>query len=262
MSERSETHSKLDAEPGVDHGDHAVASQLRPSVGRAPAQGCGLAPGRRGRSAVSSPRGTEELGFFSDEGVWGQEEEQKRGTGEGVSLQSLSRGHCAFNACCSQGRGRRRRGESENSRHLVPLGAGRIMSCRAAPEPEPCGAAGSPACLSLWLKGQEARVQSLPSSSLDVGPSHVNSPGCPSLYSSPAPRRSSAAFPSMAPLWQQLQPWGFCPPLALPQAPLGEAWSPGWRAGQLLPVFSAPRSQSQGFWSPPVPCPVFSGRMV
>lgn len=83
MSERSETHSKLDAEPGVDHGDHAVASQPRPSVGRAPAQGCGLAPGRRGRSAVSSPWGTEELGFFSDEGVWGQEEEQRRGQERG-----------------------------------------------------------------------------------------------------------------------------------------------------------------------------------
>ena len=49
-----------------------------------------------------APRAVEELGFFSDEGVWGQEEEQRRGTGAGVSLQSLSRGHCAFSVLQSR----------------------------------------------------------------------------------------------------------------------------------------------------------------
>ena len=77
-----------------------------------------------------APKAIEELGFFNDEGVWGQEEEERRGTGAGVSIQFLSCGHCAFSACFSQGCGRQQGGESENNRHSMPLGAGQIMRCR------------------------------------------------------------------------------------------------------------------------------------
>lgn len=163
----SETHSTSGAEPGVDHGDHLGASQPRPSVGQVPARAVGLHQGGEGGMLSPAPRAVEELGFFSDEGVWGQEEEQRRGTGAGVSLQSLSRGHCAFSVLQSRV-WKAAAGESENSMRLMPLGAGRIMSCRAAPEP--WGAVGSPARRSCGLKVRRPERSPFPPAAWTSGP--------------------------------------------------------------------------------------------
>ena len=114
-----------------------------------------------------APRAVEELGFFSDEGVWGQEEEQRRGTGAGVSLQSLSRGHCAFSVLQSRVWKAAARGIGEQHA-LDASGAGRIMSCRAAPEP--WGAVGSPARRSCGLKVRRPECSPFPPAAWTSGP--------------------------------------------------------------------------------------------
>lgn len=194
-----------------------------------------------------APKAIEELGFFNDEGVWGQEEEERRGTGVG-GLHSVPLLWSLCLQCMLQSRmwkAAEQGGESENNRHLMPLGAGQIMRCRAVPEPEPWWGGGvlavQPASLcgiEGILKGQEASLQSLPSSSLDVGPSRVNSPGCPLPLGSPP--RSTTVFchtPFNGSIVAAAAALGVLSPFCPPPAPPGRSlvpWVESWAASSCV----------------------------
>lgn len=233
----SETHSTSGAEPGVDRGDHLGASQPRPSVGQVPARAVGLHQGGEGGTLSPAPRAVEELGFFSDEGVWGPERGSPFSRSPVATVPAGVRQSRVWKAAA--------RG-SENSRHWTPLGAGRIMSCRAAPEP--WGAVGSPARRSCGLKVRRPERSPFPPAPwTSVLPREFS--GCPSSALSSPRRIPSMAHPLNGAFVEQLQSWR-CVSLLPSRRPPGRSLVPGWGAGQLLPVFSASRSRSQGFWSP------------